>query len=43
MLLANIAMLITTIQHRPRIPRIDTNWQIFGFVAESFSVREDLN
>ena len=31
------------IPHRPRIPRIDTNWQIFGFVAESYSVREDLN
>ena len=33
----------TPIPHRPRIPRIDTNWQIFGFVAESFSVREGLN
>ena len=33
----------TPIPHRPRIPRIDTNWQIFGFVAESYSIREDLH
>ena len=33
----------TPIPHRPRIPRIDTNGQIFGFVAESYSVREDHN
>ena len=33
----------TPIPHRPRIPRIDTNRQIFGFVAESYSVREGLN
>ena len=33
----------TPIPHRPRIPRIDTKWQIFGFVAESYSVREGLN
>ena len=30
------------IPHRPRIPRIATNGQIFGFVSESYSVREDL-
>ena len=33
----------TPIPHRPRIPRIATNWQVFGFVSESYSVREDLN
>ena len=33
----------TPIPHKPRIPRIDTNWQIFGFVAESYSVRDGLN
>ena len=33
----------TPILHRPRIPGIATNWQLFGFVAETYSVREDLN
>ena len=33
----------TPIPHRPRIPRTATNSKIFGFVAESYSVREDLN
>ena len=33
----------TPIPHRPRIPRIATNQQIFWFMSESYSVREDLN
>ena len=33
----------TPIPHRARIPRIATDWQIFGFVGLTYSVREDLN
>ena len=33
----------TPFPHRPRIPWIATNWQIFGFMAETYSVRKDLS